>query len=65
VAATGYEIDRQVTVQENHEGEKYLFLGDSIIRNVGTGQNIMMVECFPRIRTEQLHRDLDKAILVP
>jgi hypothetical protein len=46
-------------VQENHEGEKYLFLGDSIIRNVGTGQYNRMVECFPGFRTEQLHRFLD------
>ena len=36
-----------------------LFVGDSIIRNVGTGQNNMTVECFPGIRTEQLHGVLD------
>ena len=46
-------------MQEHHKSEKCLVLGDSIIRNVGTGQNNMMVECFPRIRTEQLHRVLD------
>jgi len=59
VAATGTDIGRQVTVQEHHEGEQCLVVGDSIIRNVGTGQNNMMVECFPGIRTAQLHRVLD------
>jgi len=32
-----------------------LVLGDSIIRNVGTEFSDMKVECFPGIRTEQLH----------
>jgi len=59
MAATGNEIGRQVTVQEHHEGKQCLVVGDSIIRNVGTGQNNMMVQCFPGIRTEQLHRVLD------
>ena len=59
MAATGNEIGRQVTVQEHHEGEQCLVVGDSIIRNVGTGQNNMMVECFLGIRMEQLHRVLD------
>jgi len=60
MAVPGNEIGRQVTVQEHHEGEQCLVVGDSIIRNVGTGQNNMMIECFPEIRTEQLHRVLDK-----
>jgi hypothetical protein len=30
-----------------------------LIRNVRTGQNNMMVKCFPGIRTEQLHRVLE------
>jgi lysophospholipase L1-like esterase len=34
-------------------------VGDSIIRNVRTGQNNMKAECFPGITTEQLHRVLD------
>jgi hypothetical protein len=59
VAATGTDISRQVAVQEHHEGEQGLFVGDSIVRNVGTGQINLMVECFPGIRTEQLHRVLD------
>jgi len=46
-------------VQEHHEGKQCLVVGDPIIRNVGTGQNNMMAECFPGIRTEQLHRVLN------
>ena len=59
LATTRTDIGRQVTVQEQHEGEQCLVVGDSIIRNVRTGQNNMMVECFPCIRTAQLHRVLD------
>ena len=46
-------------VQEQHEGEQCSVVGDTIIRNVGTGQNNMKAECFPGIRTEKLHRVLD------
>jgi hypothetical protein len=53
VAATGNEIGRQVTGQKHHEGQQCLVVGDSIIRNVGTGQNNK------GIRTVQLHRVLD------
>ena len=63
MAATGNEIGRKVTVQEHHEGEQCLVVGDSIIRNVGTGQDNMMVECFLGIRKEQLHRVLDNRYL--
>jgi hypothetical protein len=56
---TGNGIGRKVTVQEHHEGDKCWVVGDSIIRNVGTGQNNMMVQCFLGIRMEQLHRVLD------
>ena len=63
VAPTANEIGRQVTVQEHREGEQCLVVGDSIIRNVGTGQNTMMVGCFPGIRTEQLHRVLENVDL--
>jgi hypothetical protein len=59
MTATGYEIGRTVTVQEHHEGEKCLVMGDSKIRYLGTGLNNMIVECFPGIRTEQLHRVMD------
>jgi hypothetical protein len=30
-------------------------LGDSVLRNVGTECSDMKVECFPGVRTEQLH----------
>ena len=59
LSATGNEIGRQDTVQEHHEGKQCLVVGDSIIRNLGTRQNNMMLECFPGIRTEQLHSGLD------
>ena len=49
VAVTGTDIARQDTVQEHHEGEQCLVVGDSIIRNVGAGQNNIIVECFPGI----------------
>ena len=54
MAATEDEIGRQVTVQEHHESEQSLVVGDLTIRNVGIGQNNMM-----GIRTGQLHRVLD------
>jgi hypothetical protein len=56
VAATGIEIGRQFNLQEHLKSEKCLVVGDLIIRNVGTGQNNMRVECFPGIRTEELQR---------
>ena len=49
---------RHGTVQEHREGEQCLVVGDSIIRNVGKGQNNMKAECFPGIRKENLHRVL-------
>lgn len=57
-AATGKKFGRCDTEQELQEGEQCLVLGDSIVRNVGTEQN-MTVECFPGIRTEQLHRVME------
>ena len=42
---------RYDTEQKRQESEQCLVLGDSIVRNVGTEQN-MTVECFPGIRTE-------------
>jgi hypothetical protein len=56
--ATGDEIGSKGRVQENHEGEKCLFVGDSKIRYLGKGLNIMILECFPGIRREKLHRVL-------
>ena len=37
------------------KGGKCLVLGDWIIRNVGSECSDMKFECFPGIRTEQLH----------
>jgi hypothetical protein len=53
------KIGRQDTVKEQHEGEQCLVVGDSIIRNVKTGQHNTKADCFPGIRTELLHRVLD------
>jgi len=50
-------------VLEHHKGEQCSVVGDSIIRNVGTGQNNMKAECFSGIRREQLHRVLDNRVL--
>jgi len=44
------------TGQGHHEGEKCLVMGDTVIRNVGTGRRNMVVECFQGIRTDQVHR---------
>ena len=41
------------------KGEECLVQDDSIIRNVGTECTGMKVECFPGIRTEQLHRAIE------
>jgi len=35
-------------------------VGDSILRNVGAECADMMVECFPGIKTEQLHRVIER-----
>jgi hypothetical protein len=59
VVGTGNDNGRCDTVQEHHTGKQCLVVGDSIIRNVGTGQNNMKAECFPGITMEQLHRVLD------
>jgi len=41
-----------------------MVVGDSIVRNVGAEHEDMKVECFPGIKTEQLHRVMDKRDLV-
>ena len=40
-------------------GEKYLVLGDSIVRKVGTEEPDMRDECLPGIRAEQLRRVME------
>ena len=44
---------------ENKEA-KCLVVGDSLVRNVGLGHSDMKVECFPGIKTVQLHKVLEK-----
>jgi hypothetical protein len=39
-------------------------VGDSIVRNVGAEHADMKVECFPGIKTEQLHRMIERRDLV-
>ena len=43
---------------------KCMVIGDSIVRNVGVVHADMKAECFPGIKTEQLHRVLEKRDLV-
>ena len=43
---------------------KCMVVGDSIVRNVGAEHADMKVECFPRIKTEHLHRVMEKRHLV-
>jgi hypothetical protein len=39
---------------------KCMAVGDSIVRNVGADHADMKVECFPGIKTEKLHRVMEK-----
>jgi hypothetical protein len=55
VVAAGSEFGRCDKFQGHREGKRCLVLGDSVIRNVGTEHTNMAVECFPWIRTDQLH----------
>ena len=41
-----------------------MVVGDPIVRNVGAERADMRVECFPGIKTEQLHRVMEKRNLV-
>jgi len=59
LATGGREVGRRDTVACDRKGEECLVLGDSTIRNVGTEYTDMKVECFPGIRTEQLHRVIE------
>ena len=43
---------------------KYLVVGDSVVRNVRAEHADMKVECFLGIKTEQLHRVMEKRTLV-
>ena len=59
MAAVGKEVGKRDTAQVKHEGKKCTVLGDLIVRNVGTEHTNMKVECFPGIRTEQVHRVME------
>jgi hypothetical protein len=48
------------TVPTKQNVTKCIVVGDSIVCNVGAEHSDMMVECFPGIKTEQLHRVLEK-----
>ena len=54
---------KRVPVLANYKATKCMVIGESMVRNVGSGQAEMRVECFPGIKTEQLHRVMDKADL--
>ena len=55
----GMEAGRRDTVLGDRKGGECLVLGDSIILNVRTECSDMKVECFPGIRTEELHRVIE------
>jgi len=46
-------------VPDDRKVRDCLLLGGSIVRNVGTECSDMKVECFPVIKTEQLHRAIE------
>lgn len=50
---------KKVIVPEKRKAATCMVLGDSIVRNVGGEHTDMTVECFPGIRTEQLHRRIE------
>jgi hypothetical protein len=51
------------TVPAKQKSAKCMVFGDSVVRGVGAEHTDMTVECFPRIRTEQLHKVIDKGDL--
>ena len=42
---------------------KCIVVGDSMIRNVGADQEEISVECFPGIKTDQLHKVMENTDL--
>jgi len=54
------ETGKRNTVPMKQKVEKCVAAYDSILRIFGAEHADMMVECFPGIKTEQLHRVLDK-----
>ena len=43
------------SMDTNHKEVKCMVVGDSLVRNVGVEYADMKVECFPGIKTDQLH----------
>jgi hypothetical protein len=60
LATAGRKVGRRNTVLGDCKGGECLVLGDWIIHNVGSECSDMNVECFPGIRTERLHRVIEK-----
>ena len=56
-------VGKRVPVLANCKATKCMVIRDSMVRNVGSEQAEMRVECFTGIKTEQLHRVMDKADL--
>jgi hypothetical protein len=48
------------TMPTSNEVAKCVVVGDSLLRNVGAEHADMKVECFPGIKTEQLHRVIER-----
>jgi hypothetical protein len=48
------------TVPAKQKSAKFMVVGDSVVRGVGAEHTEMIVECFLGIRTEQLHKVVDK-----
>jgi hypothetical protein len=51
----GKEVEKRNTASENHEGEKCLVLGDSMLEE----NKNLTIECFPGIRAGQLHKVIE------
>jgi hypothetical protein len=54
--------EKRDTVTSQQKAAKCMVIGDSLARNCGAEHTGMMVECFPGIRTEELHRVIEKRI---
>jgi hypothetical protein len=59
LTAAEEEAGKRNTAPVRQEGKNCLVPGDSIVRNVGTEHSNMTDECFPGVRTEQLHRFIE------
>lgn len=57
------KFDEWYTALVKCEGKKRLVLGDLIVWNVGTEYSHLRVECFPGIRTAQLHTVMENRAL--